>query len=70
MTFGISAALLATLSFGGHETSDEGRPIHRASLLREARDGIGVVMRIPTVRTVIFCTSAMIFTAGIINVSS
>ena len=69
VTFGISAALLATLSFGGHETSDEGRPIHRASLLREARDGIGVVMRIPTVRTVIFCTSAMIFTAGIINVS-
>lgn len=69
ITFGISAALLATLSFGGHEVPDGERPMERASLLREARDGIGVVMRIPTVRAVILCTSAMIFMAGFINVS-
>jgi MFS family permease len=69
ITFGLSALLLATLNFGGRPDAGEARPMDRASLLREARDGIGVVMRIPTVRTVIFCTSAMIFTAGIINVS-
>ncbi len=69
ITFGISALLLSTLSFGGHEVPEDARPMDRASLLHEARDGIGVVMRIPAVRTVIFCTSAMIFTAGIINVS-
>jgi MFS family permease len=69
ITFGISAALLATLSFGSHDVPDGERPVERASLLREARDGIGVVMRIPTVRAVILCTSAMIFMAGFINVS-
>src|SRR5919201_1386851 len=69
VTFGISALLLATLSFGGHEVPEGERPMDRASLLREARDGIAVVMRIPTVRAVILCTSAMIFTAGFINVS-
>jgi MFS family permease len=69
VTFGISAILLATLSFGRHEVPDGERPVERASLLREARDGIGVVMRIPTVRAVILCTSAMIFMAGFINVS-
>jgi MFS family permease len=69
VTFAISAALIATLQFGGHEVPEGERPIQRASLLREARDGIGVVLRIPTVRLVIFCTSAMIFTAGFVNVS-
>src|SRR5919204_4686058 len=69
VTFAISAALIATLQFGGHEVPEGERPVERASLLREARDGIGVVMRIPTVRVVILCTSAMIFTAGFINVS-
>jgi len=69
ITFGVSAALLATLSFGEHKVPEGERPMERASLLREARDGIGVVMRIPTVRVVILCTSAMIFTAGFINVS-
>jgi MFS family permease len=69
VTFAISAALLSSLKFGGHGSNGDTRPIDRASLLREARDGIGVVMRIPVVRTVIFATSAMIFTAGIINVS-
>jgi hypothetical protein len=69
VTFAISAALLATLTFGQHEVPDGERPVERASLLHEARDGIAVVMRIPTVRVVILCTSAMIFTAGFINVS-
>ena len=36
VTFAISAGLLATLSFGGHEDSEEGRPMDRASLLRES----------------------------------
>ncbi len=67
VTFAISAALLATLRFDG--PAGRLRPVDRASLLSEAREGIAVAMRSPTVRTVILCTSAMIFTAGIINVS-
>jgi MFS family permease len=67
VTFAISAALLATLRFDGPATGM--RPIDRASLLTEAREGIAVAMRMPVVRAVILCTSAMIFTAGIINVS-
>jgi MFS family permease len=67
ITFAISAALLATLRFDA--PAGEVRPVDRASLLSEARDGIAVAMRMPVVRTVILCTSAMIFTAGIINVS-
>jgi hypothetical protein len=67
-SFGLSALLLSTLSFGArvapsHELQDS------SSLLREARRGIGVAARTPAVRTVIVATSSILFFGGLINVA-
>jgi MFS family permease len=68
-SFAISASLLSTLSFGAIHAPEEREGAPRRSLLREAREGIGVAARTPTVRVVIVAASCILFFGGIINVS-
>ena len=68
-SFAISATLLSTLSFGAVAARDDGEPEQRRSLIRDARRGIAVAARTPTVRVVIAAASAILFCGGIINVS-
>jgi MFS family permease len=68
LTFAISALLLATVRFGTREPASDG-PRERSSLLWETRHGIRAVFKIPGVPVVILATSAMMLTAGILNVS-
>jgi MFS family permease len=65
-TFAISALILSTLSFG---RARAGAPEERASLLREARDGLASLARMPTARTAIVATSAILLFGGMVNVA-
>jgi MFS family permease len=67
ITFGISALLLACLSFGAAPQ----REPHEASagLLREARDGLQAVLGMVALRAVIFASGAMLLAAGLFNVA-
>jgi MFS family permease len=67
-SFAISALMLSTLSFGAPARAGASEVRDRLSLLREARQGIGVVMRTRAVRTVIVATSSILFFGGLINV--
>jgi MFS family permease len=64
-TFAVSAALLSTIRFGAVEP----RAGAHTSLLREARDGIGVAMRSRVIRTVVGATSSILFFGGVMNVA-
>jgi MFS family permease len=66
-TFAISAALLSTLRFGARAEAEA--PVARPTLLREARDGIGVAFRDRVIRTVIVATSSILFFGGSVNVA-
>ncbi|MFL5883588.1 MAG: MFS transporter, partial [Thermoleophilaceae bacterium] len=67
VTFGISAVVLATLSFGAR-TSEEVSAGGRA-LLQEAREGIATAARLPGVRVVLFASSAIVLFAATLNVA-
>ncbi|MFL5885586.1 MAG: hypothetical protein ACJ77M_10990, partial [Thermoleophilaceae bacterium] len=64
---GISAVVLATLSFGAR-TSEEVSAGGRA-LLQEAREGIATAARLPGVRVVLFASSAIVLFAATLNVA-
>jgi MFS family permease len=64
VTFLLSAAVLAVLPFGGRPEAEEGR----ASLLRDARDGLAAARRLPGVRTLIYASGAVLLFGGMLNV--
>jgi MFS family permease len=64
-TFAVSAALIARVDLGAPATDPSER---RPSLFAEARDGISVTLRIPTIRTLLIGSSLAILAAGMTNV--
>lgn len=69
ITFALSAVVLTRLPLGGG-TDTEARPAGRVivSLLRETREGLGVVRRMRGVRTVVAGSAAALFFGGLFNV--
>jgi MFS family permease len=67
-TFLLSAALLARLPFGAAPSAEAG-PVQRASLLREARDGLSALSRMTGIRVVVVASAAGLFFAGLFNVA-
>jgi predicted MFS family arabinose efflux permease len=65
ITFAVSAFLIARVDLGAPSTAVSER---RPSLLTEARDGISVTLRIPTVRTLLVGSSLAMLAAGMTNV--
>jgi MFS family permease len=65
-TFVISGIVLLRLRFGAAPTSEAG---DRPSLLRETRQGMGVMLRLSGVRTVVAGSAAMLLFAGLFNVA-
>jgi MFS family permease len=63
-TFLLSAAVLAALPFGGRPEPEGAR----ASLLRDARDGLAAARRLPGVRTLIYASGAVLLFGGMLNV--
>jgi MFS family permease len=68
ITFAVSAAVLATLPFGGAPERAPGAA-PRASLLAEAREGLRATGRLPGVRTLILASGAVLLFAGMLNVA-
>jgi MFS family permease len=64
ITFAVSALLVAGVDLGA-PASSAGR---RASLFAEARDGVTVTLRIPSVRTLLIGSSLAVLAAGMTNV--
>ena len=65
-TFVLSALVLARLALGergGREPAEPG-----PSLFRQARDGLGITLRMPGVRVVMFAFAAGMFFGGVFNV--
>jgi MFS family permease len=67
-TFALSSAVLATLPFR-HRDAAPAEASVRKSLIREARDGLMVVARIPAAGTVIVATSTILLFGGMVNVA-
>jgi MFS family permease len=65
ITFAVSALLIARVDLGSPATDNAER---RPSLFAEARDGISVTLRIPTVRTLLVGSSLAVLAAGMTNV--
>lgn len=71
LTFLVSAALLVRLPFGAVARRGDADPqtgAKPASLLAEAREGLGATARIAGVRTILLASGAALFFAGILNV--
>src|SRR5436190_164765 len=66
-TFGVSALILSTLTFG--RVRQPRAAGEHASLLREARDGLAGLARMPAARTAIVATSAILLFGGMVNVA-
>jgi len=64
ITFAVSAVLIARVDLGAPAAAGERKP----SLFAEARDGISVTLRIPSVRTLMIGSSLAILAAGMTNV--
>jgi MFS family permease len=64
-TFAVSAALIARVDLGAPANDASQR---RPSLFAEARAGISVTLRIPTIRTLLIGSSLAILAAGMTNV--
>ena len=67
VTFGVSALLLAGLSFGAAPARDPAAE-HAPSLLKDAREGLRAAAGIPGVRTILAASGAGLFFAGLLNV--
>jgi MFS family permease len=65
ITFAVSAALIAQVDLGAPANESSER---RPSLFAEARDGISVTLRIPSIRTLLIGSSLAILAAGMTNV--
>jgi MFS family permease len=69
VTFALSSLILLTIRFGQASEAHIDPLQDRGSLLREARDGLAVVARMPGVRTAIVATSAVLLFGGMVNVA-
>jgi MFS family permease len=67
-TFAISGLLLSTLTFGAARARTA-ESLERPSLLREARDGLASLARMPATRTAIVATSTILLFGGMVNVA-
>src|SRR5690242_1948038 len=65
-TFAISGLILTTLTFGAARAKPAEQ---RQSLLREARDGLASLARMPAARTAIVATSTILLFGGMVNVA-
>lgn len=65
VTFALSAAAIASIPMGAAANAASGG--HRA-IFREAREGIAVTVRMPGVRIVLWASSAVILSGGMVNV--
>ena len=69
VTFALSAAMLASLPFGGvQRESDSGQPSQPASFLRDVREGVVATAGMPAIRLVISAAGAGMFFGGVFNV--
>src|SRR4051794_2990685 len=68
ITFAISAAVLTRLAFAVHEAKDVGAREPRASLLRQAREGLEASLQMPGIRVVVLAFGPGMFLGGIFNV--
>lgn len=68
-TFAISGLLLSTLTFGAVRARTAESAGQRTSLLREARDGLASLARMPATRTAIVATSTILLFGGMVNVA-
>jgi MFS family permease len=66
-TFGLSALVLSTLSFGAAPAPEDAGP--RPGLLREARHGLAALAGMTAIRTVVLASGAMLLAAGLFNVA-
>jgi MFS family permease len=67
VTFALSSAILMSLRFGRARAPVD--PLQdRASLLREAKQGLGTLARLPAARTAIVATSSVLLFGGMVNV--
>jgi MFS family permease len=67
VTFAVSSGLLMTLKFGRARVPG-GAAQGRASILREAKQGLGALARLPAARTSIVSTSSVLLFGGMVNV--
>jgi MFS family permease len=69
VTFAISALLVGSIDFGSVVTSRaEEERAGRSSLLADAREGLGITMRMPSLRTLLFGSSIAVLSVGMMNV--
>lgn len=68
VTFMLSAVVLTQVPLGGAPTAVPDQLGRRASLLAEARSGLGATARMPEVRTIISASALVILFAGMFNV--
>jgi MFS family permease len=68
-TFALSSAILLTVRFRYARDAQIDPLRDRGSLLREARNGLAVLARLPGVRTAIVATSAVLLFGGMVNVA-
>jgi MFS family permease len=69
VTFAISALLVGSIDFGSVVTSRAGEErAGRSSLLAEAREGLGITLRIPSLRILLLGSSIAVLSVGMMNV--
>lgn len=69
VTFAISALVVGSIDFGTVVTSRAGEErAGRSSLLAEAREGLGIALRLRSLRTLMLGSSIAVLAAGMVNV--
>jgi MFS family permease len=69
VTFALSAGLLARVQFGDAPPRQAMGPARRASLLAEAKEGLGAIRGIPGLWAVLGASAAALFFGGLVNVA-
>jgi MFS family permease len=67
-TFALSAALLASIRFGGVPAREDMEAAH-PSLIRDVREGLAAAARIPGVRVLLLASASALFFGGLFNVA-
>ena len=65
-TFAVSAAVLCAVRFGAAANAEPGR---ERGLLRQAREGVSAIARMPGIRTLVLASSGAILFAAMMNVA-
>lgn len=69
VTFAVSAGLVGSIDFGAVVTSRAGEErVARSSLLADAREGLGIALRLRSLRTLMLGSSIAVLAAGMANV--